>query len=65
MAGRRQSIHVEDCGRIRRTVGRDAVTLQWSYGVVTMEMQVSRLLNLVLEKACAVVNLNFVEMLHG
>ena len=65
MAGRRQSIHVEDCGRIRGTVGRDAVTLQWSYGVVTVEMQVSRLLNLVLDKACVVVNLNFVEMLHG
>ena len=65
MAGRRQSIHVEDCGRIRRTVGRDAVTLQGSYGVVKVEMQVSRLLNLVLGKACAGVNLYFVEMLHG
>ena len=65
MAGRRQSIHVEDCGRIRRTVGRDAVTLHGSYGVVIVEMQVSRLLNLVLDKACVVVNLNFVEMLHG
>jgi hypothetical protein len=65
VAGRRQSIHVEDCGRIRRTVGRDAVTLQGSYGVVKVEMQVSRLLNLVLDKACVVVNLNFVEMLHG
>ncbi|MDG1744714.1 MAG: hypothetical protein P8H69_02920, partial [Planktomarina sp.] len=26
-AGRRQSIHVEDCGLVSKTVGRDAVTV--------------------------------------
>lgn len=39
MAGRRQSFHVEDCGRRRRTVGRNAVTLPFPYGALTTKLQ--------------------------
>ena len=39
MAGRRQSFHVEDCGRRRRTVGRNAVTLHLAYGALTRKLQ--------------------------
>ena len=39
MAGRRQSFHVEDCGRRRRTVGRNAVTLPLAYGALTRKLQ--------------------------